>query len=269
VKEQETMGHTTHLRRGLTITTSWDDGHPLDMRVAEALTKHRLQGTFYVPLRNSRPTISPAQIRELSDSFEIGAHTVNHVRLRGLAESQARQEIGDSKKWLEDILGKACLIFCFPGGSYAGIHVRMLRDAGFTAARTVELLSLKPPHAAHGIAIIPTTIQAYPHRAACYLRNAAKRLSIAALQNLFLGRRAESWPAFASLLLQRAVSLGGVFHVWGHSWEIEEAGQWQALDQTLAAMSECRKYASFVTNTELCHDVEKPEGDPRPALLSR
>ncbi len=246
------MGRTSHLGRGLTITTSWDDGHPLDMRVAEALTKYSLRGTFYVLLRNSRPTMSPAQIRELSDSFEIGAHTVSHVRLRGLAESQARQEIGDSKKWLEDILGKPCLIFCFPGGSYAGIHLRMLRDAGFTAARTVELLSLKPPRAAHGIAIIPTTIQAYPHRAASYLRNAAKRFSIGALRNLLLGGHAESWPVFASLLLQRAMRLRGVFHLWGHSWEIEETGQWQALDRTLAAMSEYGGTAHSVTNSELC-----------------
>ena len=32
------------------ITTSWDDGHPLDLRVAELLAKYGLQGTFYVPM---------------------------------------------------------------------------------------------------------------------------------------------------------------------------------------------------------------------------
>ena len=28
------------------ITTSWDDGHPLDFRVAELLAKYGLPGTF-------------------------------------------------------------------------------------------------------------------------------------------------------------------------------------------------------------------------------
>ena len=236
----------------LTITTSWDDGHPLDMRVAEVLSKHRLRGTFYVPLHNLRPTMSPAQIRELSASFEIGAHTVNHVRLRGLAESQAQREVADSKKQLEDILGKPCSIFCFPGGSYSKIHFRMLRDAGFVAARTVELLSLERPRIIDEITVIPTTIQAYPHGAGSYLRNAAKRFSVDAGWNLLRGGRTKSWPAFAAVLLKRAADIGGVFHLWGHSWEIEEMDQWGALNQALTSMSEYARTAPCITNSELC-----------------
>ena len=250
-----------------TITTSWDDGHPLDLRLAELLARYRLPGTFYVPLSNSRPTLSPAEIRGLSQRFEIGAHTVNHVRLRGLADSQAQREVAGSKKQLEDILGKSCSIFCFPGGSYSKIHFRMLRDAGFVAARTVELLSFERPRTTHGIAVIPTTIQAYPHRTG-YLRNAVKRFSVEALSNLLHGGRRKSWPAFAGVLLKRAADLNGVFHLWGHSWEIEETGQWQALDQTFAAISEYRQYASFVTNLELCGDVGKAAENPRSALVS-
>src|SRR5439155_1135405 len=156
--------------KGLTITTSWDDGHPMDLRVAELLTRYGLPGTFYVPLSNSRPTLSTAEIRGLSQQFEIGAHTVNHVRLTALADSEAQEQVTDSKKQLEDILGKPCSIFCFPGGSYSKIHFRMLREAGFVGARTVKLLSLERPCAIDEIAVIPTTIQAYPHTAvACSL----------------------------------------------------------------------------------------------------
>ena len=233
------------------ITTSWDDGSLHDLRLAELIAKYCLPGTFYVPLRNSRPTLSPAQIRGLSRQFEIGAHTMSHVRLRGLTRSQARHEIADSKKRMEDILGKPCSIFCFPGGGYAKIHLQLLREAGFVAARTVELLSLQRPRTSHGIALIPTTLQAYPHLARSYLRNAAKRLSVEAAWNLFLGRRAKSWSAFADMLLERAADIGGVFHLWGHSWEIEENGQWQVLDEVLAAISEYRKCASLLTNMEL------------------
>ena len=64
------------------ITTSWDDGHPLDLRVAELLAKHGLPGTFYVPMRAEHGTMTTAQLRELSGAFEIGAHTVHHVDLK-------------------------------------------------------------------------------------------------------------------------------------------------------------------------------------------
>lgn len=42
------------------ITTSWDDGHPLDLRVAELLSEYHLQGTFYVPIAAEAGTITPA-----------------------------------------------------------------------------------------------------------------------------------------------------------------------------------------------------------------
>jgi peptidoglycan-N-acetylglucosamine deacetylase len=264
------MEQATHLGNELAITTSWDDGHPLDMRIAEMLSKHGIAGTFYVPLRNSRPTMRSEQIRQLSSSFEIGAHTVNHVRLTGLPPSQAEQEVTVSKQRLEDILGKSCTTFCFPGGRYDKTHFRMLRDAGFVAARTVELLSLRRPRTTQGIAVMPTTIQAYPHQAVSYFRNAAKRFSMEAMWNLSRGGRLENWPVFAALLLRRAADMGGVFHLWGHSWEIEETGQWQALERTLAALAECRERASFVTNGELCSTAGKAKNDDvRPALLCR
>ena len=35
------------------ITTSWDDGHPLDFKLAELLNKYNLKGTFYIPRSNA------------------------------------------------------------------------------------------------------------------------------------------------------------------------------------------------------------------------
>jgi peptidoglycan/xylan/chitin deacetylase (PgdA/CDA1 family) len=255
--------------KGLVITTSWDDGHPLDLRVSDLLTKHGLGATFYVPLRNSRPTMSPSQIRELSSMFEIGAHTVNHLRLTNISREQARREIVDSKSQIEDMTGKPCSIFCFPGGYYRHAHLNMLRDAGFAAARTVELFSLKTPREISGVSLIPTTIQAYPHGTTSYLRNVGKRLSLSGLRNLLLGRNVADWSALARILVERAARVGGVFHLWGHSWEIDATGQWHVLEQTFAALAEYRQRASFATNMELCGEIGQPQTDPRSALLSR
>lgn len=234
------------------MTTSWDDGHPLDFHIAELLAKHSLRGTFYVPLENTRPTLSPARIRDLAGDLEIGAHTVHHRVLTELSPEQAREEIVESKSRIEEITGKECQTFCFPRGRYSKVHLRMVKAAGFGAARTVELLSLEPPLCRAGFSLIPTTVQAHPHSPIAYLRNAARRFRIPTLWNILRNVHGTDWAATAIALLERVRKTGGVFHLWGHSWEIEETGQWQALDRVLAAMGETGQSASCVTNSELC-----------------
>jgi glycosyltransferase involved in cell wall biosynthesis/peptidoglycan/xylan/chitin deacetylase (PgdA/CDA1 family) len=234
------------------ITTSWDDGHPLDVRVAELLAKHGLRGTFYVPLENTRSTLSPVQVRDLSSVFEIGAHTFHHLVLTTLTSDRARAEIVQSKARLEEITGKPCKVFCFPKGRYANAHIEMLGEAGFTGARTVELLSFNRPRAEHGIAIMPTTLQACPNPTFTYVRNAARRFRFKAVGTLLLHSQGTDWVATAIALLDHAQQSRGVFHLWGHSWEIEEYQQWQALDRVLAAMAEYNRPAACVANSELC-----------------
>src|SRR3977135_1628244 len=95
-------------------TTSWDDGHPLDLRVAELLAAHGVRGTFYVPMRAERETMSAAQTRRLGALFEIGAHTLNHVILTRTTDQQAWQEIAGSKAWVEDLNGGPCRLFLHP-----------------------------------------------------------------------------------------------------------------------------------------------------------
>jgi len=236
----------------LQLTTSWDDGHPLDLGIAELLAKHDLRGTFYVPLENARPTLSSAQIRDLSSAFEIGAHTLHHLVLTKLPNERARAEIVESKNRLEEITGKMCSVFCFPSGKYSAAHLEMLREAGYSGVRTVELLSLDHPHAHNGLVIMPTTVQAYPHRRLTYFRNAAKRSRYKVVWSLIHRLADSDWSSAAISLLDIARTSGGVFHLWGHSWEIEESRQWGALDRVLAAMAEAKPSASCVTNSELC-----------------
>src|SRR5438067_13209022 len=94
------------------ITTSWDDGHPLDGRVAELLTKYGLRGTFYVPMAAETSTMSAAQMRDLSSTFELGAHTLHHVDLTDATDPVAWEEIAGPKSWVEDSTGRPCPLFC-------------------------------------------------------------------------------------------------------------------------------------------------------------
>jgi peptidoglycan/xylan/chitin deacetylase (PgdA/CDA1 family) len=246
----------------LYITTSWDDGHPADVRLAEMLARHGLRGTFYVPRAIDSGVMSPAQLRDVAAKFEIGAHTLNHVFLTDAPDATARQEIEGSKKWVEDQTGRACPMFCPPAGRFNSIHWRMFGAAGFRGARTVEFMSLAAPRPREGLLEMPTTMQAFPHPAKNYWKNLIKRVAAANLATYLLHGRAADWTASARRMLDRARQTGGVFHLWGHSWEIEQAGLWPQLEQVLAMLGAASGAATdgaapaarveCLTNGEVC-----------------
>src|SRR4051812_1205834 len=110
----------------LIVTTSWDDGHPSDRRVADLLEQHGLSGTFYMPRVNSegRPVMRPSEIAELGRRFEVGGHTQDHIVLTNLSPSEASAQIVANKHWLEDVLGRE-----IPGFAYVrGQHNRITRS---------------------------------------------------------------------------------------------------------------------------------------------
>jgi peptidoglycan-N-acetylglucosamine deacetylase len=240
------------MRPATYVTTSWDDGHPSDLRVAELLAKHGVRGTFYVPMSAENNTMSAAQLRKLSAVFEIGAHTLNHVVLTSATDQQARQEIVSSKSWVEDITGVPCPMFCPPMGKYAARHLGMVRDAAYLGVRSVEMLSLDFPRRKAGLALMPTTVQAYPHARLALARNAIKRRAFENLWRLAVHGRTVDWPNLACSLLCRCLERGGVFHLWGHSWELQEMDQWQRLDDVLRLMSRFVREAAFLDNGEVC-----------------
>jgi peptidoglycan/xylan/chitin deacetylase (PgdA/CDA1 family) len=166
------VGRKSRMKPPTYITTSWDDGHPLDLRVAELLTKYGLRGTFYVPKTAEHGTMTAAEIRELGRAFELGGHTLHHVVLTSATEQQAGQEIAGSKSWLEDSTGSPCLLFCPPKGRYAGRHLEMIRAAGYLGLRSSEQGSLDFPRRQAGLLLMPTTLQAHPHRLLDLARNA-------------------------------------------------------------------------------------------------
>ena len=58
------------------FSLSVDDGHPLDMRLAELLHKRGIPASFHVPIRNSEgsPVLIASQMRELAENFDVGCH---------------------------------------------------------------------------------------------------------------------------------------------------------------------------------------------------
>lgn len=245
------------MRQTTYVTTSWDDGHPLDLRVAGMLTRYGLRGTFYVPMKAKNDTMMPDQLRELGSAFEIGAHTLDHVTLTRANDHHAWQQIVDSKSWLEDNTGVPCLMFCPPQGKYSSRHLEMVRKAGYLGLRGVELASLDCPRPKAGLMLMPTSVQAYPHDPFAFFRNAIKRAAFGNLWRYIVYGRSSDWPEFAGSLLSGAIEDGGVFHLWGHSWELQQTGQWQRLDQVLALMGGIADQALVLTNAQICQSFSR------------
>lgn len=217
------------------VTTSWDDGHPLDLRLAELLESHGLRGTFYVPRENpEREVLRRADLRALAEcSGELGAHTLGHVDLTSLAHDAARREIVGSKEWLEQEVGRQVSAFCYPRGRHDGRIRAAAADAGFALGRTTLGAHLD---AGRDPWCLPVTLQAYPHRGLGMARHAAKHGDLpGALRWASLGRM--DFDRQLETLVERFVRDGGVFHLWGHSWEVDDLGWWDRLDRVFGRLA--------------------------------
>ena len=77
------------------------------------------------------------QIREwLAAGHEIGAHTLTHPALATATPEDARREVFDSKKRLEDRFGVPVRHFCYPYGSYDARVRDLVAEAGYATACT-------------------------------------------------------------------------------------------------------------------------------------
>jgi peptidoglycan/xylan/chitin deacetylase (PgdA/CDA1 family) len=243
------------------ITTSWDDGHPLDLRLADLLDAYDLRGTFYIVRDYLDERLSDAQIAALATRHEIGAHTLTHPALTEIPPDEARREIVESRAWLRDVTGTNVTAFCPPRGIVNSAIRELIAAAGYEVARTVEIYRLD---AGADLLMLPTTVHVYPFplRPSSSIR--ARFQPLRHIRRRFVSLRIplwalRSWPALAIALLDRAAEVGGVWHVWGHSWEIEHHGMWDDLERVLAAT---RRYpdAHRVTNTELAHSIHQQNG---------
>jgi peptidoglycan-N-acetylglucosamine deacetylase len=239
--------------RTLLVTTSWDDGHPSDLRVADLLDKHGLSGTFYVPCANSenKPVMVSKDIAELGRRFEIGGHTQDHVSLTEIAPNLAASQILSNKHRLEDLLGREVCGFAYVRGRHNRVVRGLVEEAGYQYARTVKNLTSRPELDRFQV---PTTAQFFAHSRSTYVRNYIRQgptLERAAILSAML-RHDELTTRFMRSA-RASARLGGYFHLWGHSWELDAYDLWDELDRLLAQLRELD--ARFITNAAWCADL--------------
>ena len=230
------------------LTTSWDDGHRCDVRLARMLKEHGLKATFYVAPGNQefakQDLLSLPEIRDLSQDFEIGAHSMTHRRLPTISEQEAAREIIESKAVLEQVIGKEIKAFCYPGGAYTKLHVQLVKDAGYRYARTVAryTYTVDDPYEAG------TSVHVYNHnrRPGFDLWRTARFVKFQPIKVL----RCLEWDALAKAMFDQVIKEGGIYHIWGHSWEIDEHDDWERLENVFRYISASPK-VTYVTNGEL------------------
>jgi peptidoglycan/xylan/chitin deacetylase (PgdA/CDA1 family) len=259
----------------MVITTSWDDGDALDERLADMLDRHGLRGTFYIAQTHRRHRLLEAGIRTLAARHEIGAHSLSHSNLTRLDRAAKTREVAGSKSWLEDVTGKPVAMFCYPLGLFDDETKRVVGEAGFCGARTTGQFSLTPHQDRFAMR---TTLQVHPilfrHSTVGDLgrylvrQGASRGNRWAALKigvSMFRG-----WSGLADFLLAAAaLDDSHVFHLWGHSWEIEEHGMWRECDAFLRSIS-MLGYRTR-SNGEICQSLCVPATPPAtpPAEVSR
>ena len=220
------------------IVTSWDDGYPADMKIADLLDRHGLTGTFFVCIENSegRPVLEKAALRELDKRFEIGIHPSLQARFNTIENQRIDEEIRGGKMSLEEILGHRVDGLAYPLGSVTSYAVKSLRKNGMRYARTIENFRLDVGNDQYRV---PTTLQIFPHKRHIYIRNFIKRGHLKRRWGCF--RHAmicgSLWDAL-DCIAEDCSRRDGVLHLWGHSWEIEEYDCWQELDAFLSRIKQ-------------------------------
>jgi peptidoglycan/xylan/chitin deacetylase (PgdA/CDA1 family)/SAM-dependent methyltransferase len=70
--------------------------------------------------------------------FEVGSHTVSHPALPALTQDRMRQELRDSRTYLEERTGRPAATFCYPFGLQDREVAEACRGEGYAAAVTVK-----------------------------------------------------------------------------------------------------------------------------------
>jgi peptidoglycan/xylan/chitin deacetylase (PgdA/CDA1 family) len=136
------MVHSGQAVPANTVAITFDDGNEDNYTGAfPVLQGQQFPATFFVSsdLVNTPGYVSTAQMQEMIDGgIEIGSHTRRHSYLPGLSPDQQKDEIFESKRRLEEILGVEVAYFAYPSGGFTGGIKQMVKDAGYKGACTTN-----------------------------------------------------------------------------------------------------------------------------------
>lgn len=192
------------------ILTSWDDGTETDKQLIGLLRAYDLPAIFFLPIMSWG-----FKNIDLYNGFEIGGHTYTHpADLKPLDDQRLETEIDLAKELLEKKTGKETEWFCYPRGRYDDRIMTRVAKAGFKFARTTKIGFMRHEE----IVVKPYEMSGYH----CYQRIEYKGLN---------------WPEYIRrMILIAEKNKAEIFHIWGHSWEIDKFNYWAKLESLFKSL---------------------------------
>ena len=84
-------------------------------------------------------------IGKMADSglIDFFSHTKSHLDCNNLSEPDILEELGESRRILEERLGRPCPYLCWPDGMYSDTAISIARKTGYKALFTIERGAVK------------------------------------------------------------------------------------------------------------------------------
>jgi peptidoglycan/xylan/chitin deacetylase (PgdA/CDA1 family) len=136
------------------VALTFDDGYAsVGTQAWPALKDRRMAATLYVVPGFMKPgqffpwdfpgdetvLMNSAEVRDLSaDGLDIGSHSMMHRWLPGGDDQKLLVDLVDSKRVLEEMLGKPVVGFAYPTGGWNRRVRERIREAGYEYAITVD-----------------------------------------------------------------------------------------------------------------------------------
>lgn len=189
------------------VLTTWDDGAPPDLRLAELLHKLGYRPSFFLN-QNSQAMKFLDKLETLG--VEVGSHCYHHPSLYAIPPQRADEECIEMRKLLEKELKHPVISLGYPNGYTAAYDVegdyvlRAVAKAGYWNGRTT-LGAAETIESIDNLLVLKT--------------------------DGFFGDQKGLERAFE----QARQKEGGVFQFWGHSWQIGKTDeQWQSFENFIA-----------------------------------
>ena len=184
------------------LTLSYDDGVCADRRLVDIFNRHHLKATFHLnsAFLGDEKRVRKDEVAQLYQGHEVATHSAQHPTLTLVPRDHVVSQIVLDRLELEKLTGYPVRGHSYPNGRFNDEVVDTLRTLGIAYARTTL---------SHGLFTLPDNpLMWHP---TCHHRD-----------NLL--ERARQFKALDPK------SFPQLFYVWGHSYEFDNADNWDLIE---------------------------------------
>ncbi len=207
-------------------TFSYDDGNAADLKLLEIFNRYGIKGTFNLNSRNyetDRMDIKADMLDEVYKGHEIACHAYTHPHLERMPVSMQYEELMKDRRLLEGYTGRIIRGMAYPFGTYNEDTITAMKTAGIVYSRTT---------ASTYSCILPDDYRKW--HPTCHHNDSKKPLD-----SFLYGVEKCPWRA------------GNVLYIWGHSYEFNNDGNWDLIEDVCARLHEKGDNIWFATNIEI------------------